>query len=215
MNEQSTRQKILTQALRLFSAYGYDSVSVGQIARAVGIKAPSLYNHFTGKSAIFEAIIDETAQRYESFTSSLSVHVGNSALDEGVFLNITADELCRKVRQIFLYSLHDEAVSSLRRMLTIEQFRTPELSELYTRRYVERLVDYHAGIFERLIKAGAIKDCDAGTLALMYTSPILLLVGICDRQPEREDECAKKLDDHVRLFFKTYNSQEAEDEQLK
>lgn len=212
MNEQTTRQRILTQALRLFSAYGYDSVSVGQIAKAVGIKAPSLYNHFASKQAIFAAIIDETAQRYDSFTSTLSVHVGNSELDGSVFFGITEDALCEKVRQIFLYSLHDEAVSSLRKMLTIEQFRSPELSEMYTRRYVDRLVDYHAGIFEGLINAGVIKEHDAKTLAMMYTSPVLLLIGICDRQPERESECLKRLDEHVRLFFGTYNVQEANHE---
>ena len=80
------------------------------------------------------------------------------------------------MRQIFLYSLHDEAVSSLRKMLTIEQFRSPELSEMYTRRYVDRLVDYHAGIFEGLINAGVIKEHDAKTLAMMYTLPVLLLM---------------------------------------
>lgn len=116
------------------------------------------------------------------------------------------------MRQIFLYSLHDEAVSSLRKMLTIEQFRSPELSEMYTRRYVDRLVDYHAGIFEGLINAGVIKEHDAKTLAMMYASPVLLLIGICDRQPERESECLKRLDEHVRLFFGTYNVQEANHE---
>ncbi len=59
----------------LFSEYGYDSVSVGQIAQAVGIKAPSLYNHFPGKQAIFDAIVESTAARYAEGTDRLSVHV--------------------------------------------------------------------------------------------------------------------------------------------
>ena len=42
MQSEDTRQKILDKALKLFSAQGYDSVSVGEIAKAVGIKAPSL-----------------------------------------------------------------------------------------------------------------------------------------------------------------------------
>ena len=49
MKQEDTRQMILTQALRLFSENGYDAVSVGEIAAAVGIKAPSLYNHFRSK----------------------------------------------------------------------------------------------------------------------------------------------------------------------
>ena len=36
----NTKARILEKALELFSDYGYDSVSMGQIAQAVGIKAP-------------------------------------------------------------------------------------------------------------------------------------------------------------------------------
>ncbi|MEE3499020.1 MAG: TetR/AcrR family transcriptional regulator, partial [Ruminococcus bromii] len=46
MKQEDTKQKILNKALELFSSQGYDSVSVSEIAKAVGIKAPSLYNHF-------------------------------------------------------------------------------------------------------------------------------------------------------------------------
>ena len=64
-------QYILEQALALFSAHGYDAVTVGDIARAVGIKAPSLYNHFPGKQAIFDALVDATAAQYEADTCLL------------------------------------------------------------------------------------------------------------------------------------------------
>ena len=57
MKQEDTKQRILDKALELFSTYGYDSVSVGQIAEAVGIRAPSLYNHYPGKQAIFDAIV--------------------------------------------------------------------------------------------------------------------------------------------------------------
>lgn len=49
---EDTKQRILEKSLELFSAKGYDAVSVGEIAKAVGIKAPSLYNHFPSKQAI-------------------------------------------------------------------------------------------------------------------------------------------------------------------
>ena len=53
MKQKDTRQKILDKALELFSARGYDPVSVGEIAKAVGIKAPSLYNHFPEQAGDF------------------------------------------------------------------------------------------------------------------------------------------------------------------
>ena len=54
---EDTKQRILEKSLELFSAKGYDAVSVGEIAKAVGIKAPSLYNHFPSKQAVFDAIV--------------------------------------------------------------------------------------------------------------------------------------------------------------
>ena len=36
MKQEDTKQKILDKALELFSEQGYDAVSVGQIAKAVG-----------------------------------------------------------------------------------------------------------------------------------------------------------------------------------
>lgn len=48
---EDTKQRILEKSLELFSTKGYDSVSVGEIAKAVGIKAPSLYNHFPSQQA--------------------------------------------------------------------------------------------------------------------------------------------------------------------
>ena len=43
MKQEDTKNIILQKALDLFSERGYDAVSVGEIAKAVGIKAPSLF----------------------------------------------------------------------------------------------------------------------------------------------------------------------------
>ena len=202
MRQEDTKQRILDKALELFADRGYDAVSVGEIAKAVGIKAPSLYNHFPCKRAIFDALVESTAARYAADTDRINIHVQDVQKDIPVFTEITEDALFDKVRQIFEYSLHDEAISRFRRMMTIEQFRSPELAALYSKRYVDRMADYHAGIFRALIAAGEICAQEPNTLAMMYIAPVLTLIGVCDRQPERERECLEKLRNHVRLFFR-------------
>lgn len=202
MKQEDTRKKILAKALELFSQRGYDAVSVGDIAAAVGVKAPSLYNHFSGKRAIFDAIVEAAAEQYEQDTAKISIHVQDASRDFSVFEEITEDALFEKVRQIFAYSLHDETICRLRKMLTLEQFRSPELAALYSHRYVEHLVAYHAAIFRDLIAAGCIQDGDPEALALLYVAPINALIGICDRQPDREEECLQKLRDHVHALFR-------------
>ena len=91
-------------------------------------------------------------------------------------------------------------------MMTIEQFRSPELARLYSHRYVERLVDYHAAIFRSLIAAGEIRPDDPEALAMMYVAPVITLIGICDREPEREAECLEKLRAHTELFFRAMHA---------
>ena len=205
MKQEDTKKRILEKALELFALNGYDSVSVGEIAKAVGIKAPSLYNHFASKRAIFDAIVEETASKYEQYTGGIDIHVRDAKKVRSVFSEITEGTLIQKVRQIFLYSLHDETISRFRRMMTIEQFRSEELSALYTERYVTRMIKYHAVIFENLIAAGKLRNENPENLAMLYVAPVLILLGICDRQPEREEECIKKLDEHVGLFYRTFN----------
>ena len=64
------------------------------------------------------------------------------------------------------------------------------------------MIAYHAGIFRTLIAAGEMRPEDPETLAMMYVSPVLTLIAICDRQPEREGECLEKLRQHVVLFYR-------------
>lgn len=206
MKQEDTKRKILEKALELFSTRGYDSVSMWEIAKAVGIKAPSLYNHYSGKRAIFDAIVEDTAAQYEKYTDGIDIHVQDAKRDIKVFSHITEETLVEKVRRIFLYSLHDEAISRFRRMMTIEQFRSRELSELYSKRYVERVVDYHAGIFQNLIAAGELKNENPETMSMMYVAPVITLLGVCDRLPEKEKESIEKLEAHVRLFFRTFHN---------
>lgn len=198
---EDTKQRILEKSLELFSAKGYDAVSVGEIAKAVGIKAPSLYNHFPSKQAIFDAIVESTAAHYEKDTGWIDIHVQNVKQDCPTFSHIPEQALADKVRQIFLYSLHDKQVS---------QFRSPELAALFSERYVDRMISYHAGIFRSLIAGGEIRDEDPDTLAWMYVSPVITLLSVCDRQPEREAESLEKLDAHVKLFFRTFNIERGE-----
>ena len=198
---EDTKQRILEKSLELFSAKGYDAVSVGEIAKAVGIKAPSLYNHFPSKQAIFDAIVESTAAHYEKDTGRIDIHVQNVKQDCPTFSHIPEQALADKVRQIFLYSLHDKQVS---------QFRSPELAALFSERYVDRMISYHAGIFRSLIAGGEIRDEDPDTLAWMYVSPVITLLSVCDRQPEREAESLEKLDAHVKLFFRTFNIERGE-----
>lgn len=121
MRQEDTKQKIIEKALELFSERGYDSVSVGEIAQAVGIKAPSIYNHYPSKQAIFEAIVASTAERYQRDTDKIQIHVEDDRRDASAFVHITEEALFQKVRQIFEYSLHDDVIRRFRKMRKVNR----------------------------------------------------------------------------------------------
>jgi len=54
------RERILTEATRLFSAKGYNGVSVREIVEAAGITKPTLYYYFHSKEHLFERIVLDT-----------------------------------------------------------------------------------------------------------------------------------------------------------
>jgi AcrR family transcriptional regulator len=57
----STREEILNEALDLFAEKGYHGSSMREIAKAVGIKGSSIYNHFSGKEEIFSELFNYLA----------------------------------------------------------------------------------------------------------------------------------------------------------
>ena len=59
---ESTRERILDVAERLFAEKGLAGTAVRDIAREAGLTAPSLYNHFDGKQALYEAVLTRGVQ---------------------------------------------------------------------------------------------------------------------------------------------------------
>ena len=60
----STPQRILDAAEDLFAQKGYSATSLGDVADAVGIRSPSLYNHFKNKEALYEAVLDRLLEAF-------------------------------------------------------------------------------------------------------------------------------------------------------
>ena len=59
---ESTRERILDVAEALFAERGLAGTAVRDIARRAGLTAPSLYNHFDGKQALYEAVLSRGVQ---------------------------------------------------------------------------------------------------------------------------------------------------------
>jgi AcrR family transcriptional regulator len=67
----STREKIMDAAIKLFSDRGYKEVSMRDLAKMVGIKASSIYNHFPSKHRILQSLYDFYVQTQQAAAPAL------------------------------------------------------------------------------------------------------------------------------------------------
>ena len=89
-------------------------------------------------------------------------------------------------------------------MLTIEQFRNPELARLQTKQNYTDVLQYFTGLTKRLIQNGILTDDDPEIMAAQLCLPVTTWINLCDREPEREAEVMKLVEKHVRQFFRIY-----------
>lgn len=200
-----TKKKILDEALKLFSEKGYGDVFVGDIAKAVGIKAPSLYKHFKNKEEIFNAILSELKESYEKQAAAIGVDGSNPFKDAGIYAEISEEALIDMGKNLFLYFLHDKHMRLFRKLLTIEQYHNSELAILYSDQYFNAPLAYQGEMFKIFIEKGKFKQADFEIMALHFYAPIYALLTLCDRQPEREAEALKMIEDHIKQFNNIYS----------
>jgi AcrR family transcriptional regulator len=55
---EQTAERILDAAEALFAERGYTATTLRDVAQAVGLRNPSLYNHFAGKEALYAAVLE-------------------------------------------------------------------------------------------------------------------------------------------------------------
>lgn len=203
----NTKSQILDAALSLFAEKGYHSVSVAQIADAVGIKAPSLYKHYKSKRDIFDAILLEMQIRYETQANNLNMNGSNATDDAAIFSSVSEESLIQMGIGLFTYFLHDDYVCRFRKMLTIEQFHDTELAALYTKQYTDDPLSYQSQILSMLGVCGLFRPANADVMALHFYAPLYLLLTLCDREPEREPEALLLLEQHIKQFNQIYKKE--------
>ncbi len=191
----STKEKILDAALSLFAENGYDGTSVEQIARIVGIKAPSLYKHYKGKEDILNALVDSAEARYEELFGS-EKNIGTIPKSQEEFIKMTMKRIS--------FTMQDPMIRKIRMLLVQEQFRDERISEITTRHQLDGIQRMFAKIIKGMMDEGIVIKDDPKLLAVELTSPAVLQIARADRQPQSEEECMAFIEKHIRHFCKVY-----------
>lgn len=206
MEKGSTKQEILEAALDLFSTQGFEATSVSQIADAVGIRKASLYSHFASKQEILDALVQNVLEGYEKHSIFAMADWDDPAFTRDR-PDLTPEEILQTVLGQVRYILHDPVISRSRKMLVIEQFQNPKLSEIQTKQNYTNVIRYFTGLIRFLIRRGRLKDCDPEIMAAQLCLPVSVWINLCDREPGREDEVMGLIGRHVRRFFTVYGTE--------
>ena len=57
-NRSNTRDRLLEAAVQMFGDRGFEATTMRDLAAAVGVKAPAIYNHFSSKEEILGAAVE-------------------------------------------------------------------------------------------------------------------------------------------------------------
>jgi AcrR family transcriptional regulator len=119
----NTRARILAAALDLFLERGFDSTTISDIERAVGLAAGtgSFYRHFRSKDDVFVAAIQRSATEYiEHFLTVLQE------------LDRIEDPVERLRRDFHMRLAAMQTFEPIVRLVTAERERFPELQKTFT-----------------------------------------------------------------------------------
>jgi AcrR family transcriptional regulator len=96
----ATRQRILDESQKLFTAHGFEATTTREIAQAAGIGVGTLFNYFPTKESIAGALISDAYK--QAVQAQLSRDGDESiSLEEELFAHVTA--VLRKLRPFRSY----------------------------------------------------------------------------------------------------------------
>lgn len=191
MKQVDTKQRILSESLRLFSENGYDAVSVAEIASAVGIKAPSLYKHYKSKRDIFDSILKKMNEADGFYTDENDM----PNVDDD-YNNVSLESIKTFSVAMFKHWTDDEFAARFRRMLSLERFKNSEMAELYKSYISSGPLDYMKEVFAGM----NYSENDAGQLALSFYGPMFMLYTVYD-ESENKKEIVSQAEMHINKFI--------------
>lgn len=127
----TTKENILTTALQLFAKDGYEAVSVSMIAGALGMTKGALYKHYVNKRDIFDRIVTRMEERDAQRAAEFELPEGTLTEMTEKYCSTPINQLIQYSKAQFLYWTQEKFSSDFRKMLTIEQYRSEEMNQLY------------------------------------------------------------------------------------
>ena len=197
--EKNTKERILEEALKLFARSGYMGTSMNDIAASLGVTKAALYKHYTSKQEILDSIVEKMNQMDMERVKEYDMPEGNMEEVRKGYQAAALDKIKEFTKVQFLHWTQEEFPCCFRKMLTLEQYRDPEMAKLYQNYLSGGPLAYIENVFQGMTE----NEEKAGQIALEFYGPIFLLYSIYDGAEDKE-RIIELVEKHVERFSEQF-----------
>ncbi|MBQ6100174.1 MAG: TetR/AcrR family transcriptional regulator [Methanobrevibacter sp.] len=196
----NNKEKIFEKSIELFSQYGYDGVSIRQIAGEVGIKESSIYNHYSSKESILDEILDYYI--HEMTKEEIPLAEAGHNLDVGFdyFYNAGLD--------LYITKLSEPKMMKITRIFLIESYHNEKIKNFVKKSIIEYALKGWIDLFELMKQKKLIRsDCDSRQLAesFYFYGLFLMIEHFIINYPEDDEKLLTDLEikskNHMKLIY--------------
>ncbi|MFT8315373.1 MAG: TetR/AcrR family transcriptional regulator [Clostridium sp.] len=163
----NTKEKIFEKAIELFSKKGCNGVSMREIAKGVGIRESSIYNHYKSKDEIIDNIFDYFAGSIKNYRpSELEL---NEMMDF-----MSPEDLFKHLVISYGRSLNGK-LDSIARIIYSEQFRNEKAKKLMLEVILREPSEFIAKLIDMMMEKKLIKKVDSKLVAEEYNYALVAI----------------------------------------
>ena len=195
------KEQRLYATLTLAAENGMKGVSMSQIADKVGIKAPSLYNHFKSKDEIIR-------EMYVFFRRQAQSGSGPVQMDLSKLMDKCIEEILLGSVSSYMGIVTDKNMLQFFKVLYSERTTNPVAAQIIVEE-TERMIQSSKNMFYAFVVHGKVKNDNIDIAAMTYSLTIhslidyrmdMLTAGILQEFGEDGNPVPKNIIDFIRWF---------------
>ena len=166
------------------------------IASKLGVTKAALYKHYKSKQEILDSIIEKMNELDIERVKQYEMSEGDLEKVTAEYKETAFDKIKQFTKVQFLHWTEEEFSSCFRKMLTLEQYREPQMAQLYQNYLASGPLTYMEALFSGMLG----DEGKARQTALDFYGPIFLLYSIYDGA-EDKSQVIKLLEEHMDHFL--------------
>ena len=193
------KEEIILVTLDLASKYGLKSLSMSQIAEGVGIRKPSLYNHFDSKETLIK-------EMYQYIREKSKENINNTILNESFFNKSAYDILYESVMNYKSMVLNDKLLRFYK--VIYSERTTNKDASIIVIEETNKMINATKQLIKLLVDNNKlfIDDIEMGSISFSMTIHSLIDYEL-DCKTNNQDYDENKIQKYIKWFCNQYSKE--------